>query len=132
MSHSTTQSSTSTCCTCGCTVHRFAQDAPTPDQWLAIWDARHWCGPCLRKEQSERKAKRRAAGEQAGRDYWASRGIPVGAKVIHFARSWTGLGGTQIDGTAKIGVNGAYVSAPSYDRRQLDPDAFRLPEGGAR
>jgi hypothetical protein len=58
-------------------------------------------------------AARRARGAEAGRAFWAARGIRVGETVRVYG--WHLLGGRfPILGTAKAGVSGPYVFSPRY------------------
>ena len=86
------------------------------------------CSPCHNKAYHEYKAALAARGEEGkkrGIAFWAERGIAVGAKVKTFALSWFGMGGEEVIGTAKVGVNGAYVSAPSHPGK-LAPGGWKL------
>lgn len=91
----------------------------------------HTCTDCWNRHVAARKEVnrlRREQGKEEGRRYWQQRGIRVGQKVRTFARSMLGFGGMVVYGTAKVGVNGAYVSAPRYQKGQLDPDCFEPAE----
>ena len=70
------------------------------------------CCACHNLQYYERKAAEKAAGEAskaAGRDYWASRDIIIGERLITCLSSVFCPAGEIVYGLAAVGVNGAYV-----------------------
>jgi len=90
----------------------------------------HCCSECYDNFLAAEKVAdklRLERGKEHGRKYWAERGIKVGAKVKATINSLFGLGSTEVEGIAKVGLHGAYVSAPTYRKNQkLDPSYFKL------
>lgn len=66
--------------------------------------------------------QRKREGREDGEAYWAGRGIKPGATVYVVGSSM--LGPTRIKATAKVGVNGAYVTCNHWQTKgkQLHPD----------
>ena len=58
-----------------------------------------------------------------GRNYWTARGIAVGQKVHGFAHHMLTGASIRVDGIAKTGVSGAYVSS-KFQQGKLSPDSF--------
>lgn len=85
------------------------------------------CNACHNAQYYERKAQAKIELESQkakGREYWAARGIKVGDTVQTFAPSMLGFGGVTVIGTAKVGIVGAYVSAPKFQAGKLAPAYF--------
>lgn len=86
------------------------------------------CNDCWNASVAARKAEAVAArpeqqdaNEAAKRDavaYWEARGVKVGDTVRRFVANMLG-GGVTVEGVAKVGARGPYVSAPQFQPGKL-------------
>ena len=85
------------------------------------------CTECHNLEYRERRAIMSANVEQqreAGRLYWQQRGIRVGQRVKTVAVNMFGTSAEVVQGVAKVGAVGAYVSS-RFQRGYLQPDGWQ-------
>ena len=72
------------------------------------------CCDCWNAGVKARKASVRKGGDAAraaGIEFWSKRGVAVGDRVYRIAAHALVPNGIRIDGIAKVGVCGAYVSS---------------------
>gem|GEM_PF-2501036 len=95
-------------------------------------DLRNTAGQCMDCHNRqvfawrEEQRARREAGKAKGLAFWQAKGIQPGDRVERFAVSWFGIGGELVQGMAKVGANGAYVTAPTHPGR-LAPHGWQKP-----
>lgn len=87
--------------------------------WNASVEARRADAAAARPGQQEANgaAKRDAVA------YWQMRGVKPGDTVRRFVASMLG-GGVTVEGTAKVGVLGPYVSAPQFQPGRLAAEGW--------
>lgn len=90
-------------------------------------DTGGFCNICHNANYHKYKQERKdqiTEMKQKGTEHWEKQGIKPGDKVKRFSLSWTGLGGITVEGIAKVGSNGPYVTS-EYQPGKLHPAGWK-------